>query len=32
MQEKTNIVIVGYENIGRGVHEIVKRNFDMKDY
>lgn len=28
MAEETNIVIVGYGNVGRGVHEAIKRNSD----
>ncbi len=29
MQDKTDILIVGYGNVGRGVHEAIKRNSDM---
>lgn len=29
MAKKTDIVIVGYGNVGRGVHEAIKRNSDM---
>ena len=29
MQDKTDIVIVGYGNVGRGVYESIKKNSDM---
>jgi glyceraldehyde-3-phosphate dehydrogenase/erythrose-4-phosphate dehydrogenase len=28
-EDNTGILIVGYGNVGRGVHEAIKRNSDM---